>query len=61
MNRVTKSMQWGGRQLTLETGEIARQASGAVMVNMDDTVVLVTVVGALNAKAGQDWFPLTVD
>jgi len=54
-------MQWGERQLTLETGEIARQASGAVLVNMDDTVVLVTVVGAPNAKAGQDWFPLTVD
>jgi len=61
MNRVTKTMQWGERQLTLETGEIARQASGAVLVNMDDTVVLVTVVGAPNAKAGQDWFPLTVD
>jgi polyribonucleotide nucleotidyltransferase len=54
-------MNWGGRQLTLETGEIARQASGAVMVNMDDTVVLVTVVGNRNAKPGQDWFPLTVD
>jgi len=54
-------MQWGERQLTLETGEIARQASGAVLVNMDDTVVLVTVVGAPSAKAGQDWFPLTVD
>jgi polyribonucleotide nucleotidyltransferase len=54
-------MQWGERQLTLETGEIARQASGAVLVNMDDTVVLVTVVAAPNAKAGQDWFPLTVD
>jgi polyribonucleotide nucleotidyltransferase len=54
-------MQWGERQLTLETGEIARQASGAVLVNIDDTVVLVTVVAAPNAKAGQDWFPLTVD
>lgn len=61
MNRITKTMQWGDCQLTLETGEIARQASGAVLVNMDDTVVLVTVVGAPNAKAGQDWFPLTVD
>ncbi|HEV7803277.1 MAG TPA: polyribonucleotide nucleotidyltransferase [Burkholderiales bacterium] len=61
MKRVTKTMNWGGRQLTLETGEIARQASGAVMVNMDDTVVLVTVVGNRNAKPGQDWFPLTVD
>ena len=61
MNKVTKTMQWGERTLTLETGEIARQASGAVMVNMDDTVVLVSVVGRPDAKAGQDWFPLTVD
>ncbi|HEY0337469.1 MAG TPA: polyribonucleotide nucleotidyltransferase, partial [Burkholderiales bacterium] len=61
MKRVTKSMNWGGRQLTLETGEIARQATGAVLVNFEDTVVLVTVVGDRNAKAGQDWFPLTVD
>jgi polyribonucleotide nucleotidyltransferase len=52
---------WGRHQLTLETGEIARQASGAVMVTMEDTVVLVTVVGARNAKPGQDFFPLTVD
>ena len=52
---------WGRHQLTLETGEIARQASGAVMVTMEDTVVLVTVVGARNAKSGQDFFPLTVD
>jgi polyribonucleotide nucleotidyltransferase len=61
MTRVTKTMNWGGRQLTLETGEIARQATGAVLVNYDDTVVLVTVVGNRNAKPGQDWFPLTVD
>src|SRR6201990_2627330 len=61
MNRVSKSINWGGRQLTLETGEIARQATGAVLVNYDDTVVLVTVVGAPSAKAGQDFFPLTVD
>jgi polyribonucleotide nucleotidyltransferase len=61
MKRVTKTINWGGRQLTLETGEIARQATGAVLVNMDDTVVLVTVVGDRNAKPGQDWFPLTVD
>jgi polyribonucleotide nucleotidyltransferase len=61
MKRVTKSLNWGGRQLTLETGEIARQATGAVLVNMEDTVVLVTVVGNRDAKAGQDWFPLTVD
>ncbi len=52
---------YGRQQLTLETGEIARQAGGAVMVSLDDTVVLVTVVAARNAKAGQDFFPLTVD
>ena len=52
---------YGRHQLTLETGEIARQASGAVMVSMDDTVVLVTVVGSKNAAAGKDFLPLTVD
>jgi polyribonucleotide nucleotidyltransferase len=56
-----KTLQWGQHTLTIETGEIARQASGAVMVTMDDTVVLATVVGAKNAKPGQDFFPLTVD
>jgi polyribonucleotide nucleotidyltransferase len=61
MKRVTKSLNWGARRLTLETGEIARQATGAVLVNMDDTVVLVTVVGDRSAKPGQDFFPLTVD
>ncbi|MEY4597511.1 MAG: polyribonucleotide nucleotidyltransferase [Pseudomonadota bacterium] len=61
MNPVKKTLMWGRHQLTLETGEIARQASGAVMVTMEDTVVLVTVVGARNAKPGQDFFPLTVD
>jgi polyribonucleotide nucleotidyltransferase len=52
---------YGRHQLTLETGEIARQASGAVMVSMDDTVVLVTVVGSKSAAAGKDFLPLTVD
>ncbi|MBX9964090.1 MAG: polyribonucleotide nucleotidyltransferase [Burkholderiales bacterium] len=61
MNLVRKTIQYGRHQLTLETGEIARQASGAVMVNMDDTVVLVTVVGKKDAAPGQDFFPLTVD
>ncbi len=61
MKPVTKTLTWGRQRLTLETGEIARQASGAVLVNMDDTVVLVTVVAARSAKPGQDWFPLTVD
>ncbi|MGQ0749123.1 MAG: polyribonucleotide nucleotidyltransferase [Betaproteobacteria bacterium] len=52
---------WGRHSLTLETGEIARQATGAVMVNMEDTVVLVTVVGAKSAATGKDFLPLTVD
>ncbi len=56
-----KTIQWGQHTLTLETGEVARQASGAVMVTMDDTVVLATVVGQKSAKPGQDFFPLTVD
>jgi polyribonucleotide nucleotidyltransferase len=61
LKAIKKSITYGSHQLTLETGEIARQAHGAVMVTMDDTVVLVTVVGAKNAKHGQDFFPLTVD
>ncbi len=61
MKPIKKSIVYGRHQLTLETGEIARQAHGAVMVTMDDTVVLVTVVGAKNVKQGQDFFPLTVD
>ncbi len=61
MNPVKKTLMWGRHQLTLETGEIARQASGAVLVTMEDTVVLVTAVAARNAKPGQDFFPLTVD
>jgi polyribonucleotide nucleotidyltransferase len=61
LNPIKKSITYGRHQLTLETGEIARQAHGAVIVTMDDTVVLVTVVGAKNAKPGQDFFPLTVD
>jgi polyribonucleotide nucleotidyltransferase len=59
--KVTKSFQYGRHTVTLETGEIARQADGAVMVNMDDTVVLVTVVAKRDVKPGQDFFPLTVD
>jgi polyribonucleotide nucleotidyltransferase len=59
--KVTKSFQYGNHQVSLETGEIARQASGAVMVSMDGTVVLVTVVAATKGREGQDFFPLTVD
>jgi polyribonucleotide nucleotidyltransferase len=58
---VKKTITWGRHRLTLETGEIARQATGAVMVNMEDTVVLVTVVGQKTAVPGQDFLPLTVD
>ena len=60
-NKVTKSFQYGQHQVVIETGEIARQASGAVLVSVEDTVILATVVGAKTAKAGQDFFPLTVD
>jgi polyribonucleotide nucleotidyltransferase len=60
-NKVSKTFQWGQHTVTMETGEIARQSGGAVMVNIDDTVVLATVVGSKNAKPGQDFFPLTVD
>lgn len=60
-NKVTKTFQYGQHQVTLETGEIARQASGAVMVSIGDTVVLATVVAREDVKPGQDFFPLTVD
>jgi polyribonucleotide nucleotidyltransferase len=58
---IRKSIPLGHHTLTLETGEIARQAHGAVMVTLDDTCVLVTVVGRKDVKPGQDFFPLTVD
>ena len=61
MAKVSKTFQYGNHQVTLETGEIARQASGAVVVNVDGTVVLVTAVAAKSAREGQDFFPLTVD
>lgn len=60
-NKVRKSIQYGAHELVLETGEIARQADGAVMVSYGDTAVLVTVVGKTDVKEGQDFFPLTVD
>ena len=61
LTSIKKSFTYGAHTVTLETGEIARQSSGAVMVNMDDTVILATVVAKTEAKAGQDFFPLTVD
>ena len=60
-NIAKKTFTYGAHQVTLETGEIARQAGGAIMVSVDDTVVLVSVVGNKTAKPGQDFFPLTVD
>ncbi len=61
MNPIKKSFQYGAHTVTLETGEIARQASGAVIVSMGDTVVLVTAVGLKRGAEGRDFFPLTVD
>jgi polyribonucleotide nucleotidyltransferase len=61
LSHFKKTIAFGNHQLTIETGEIARQASGAVMISLDDTTVLVTVVGRKDAKPEQDFFPLTVD
>ena len=61
LNPVKKSFSYGAHTVTLETGEIARQAHGAVLVNMDETVILATVVAAREARPGQEFFPLTVD
>ena len=60
MNPIVKKFKYGNHTVTLETGRVARQASGAVLVSMDSTVVLCTVVGAKEAKSGQDFFPLSV-
>ena len=56
-----KEIAWGGQLLVLETGKVARQADGAVMARLGDTIVLCTAVGARNVKPGQDFFPLTVN
>ncbi len=61
MNPITKTFQYGQHSVKLETGEIARQASGAVMASMGDTIVLATVVGNKGLRPGKDFFPLTVD
>lgn len=61
MSKVTKSFEYGAHHVTLETGEIARQADGAVIINMAGTVVLVTVVARKEAMPGKDFFPLTID
>ena len=60
-NKVTKTFQWGSNTVRMETGEIARQSGGAVLLDIDGTVVLATVVAKSEGKAGQDFFPLTVD
>jgi polyribonucleotide nucleotidyltransferase len=61
VNPIKKTFSYGAHQVTFETGEIARQAHGAVICSMEDTVVLATVVAAKEPRVGQDWFPLTVD
>jgi polyribonucleotide nucleotidyltransferase len=61
VNPIKKSFQYGSHTVTFETGEIARQASGAVMVSMGDTIVFVTAVGLKRGSEGRDFFPLTVD
>ncbi len=61
MAKITKTFQYGKHQVSIETGEIARQASGSVMVSIDGTVVLVTAVANKTAREGLDFFPLTVD
>ncbi|MFO7190370.1 MAG: polyribonucleotide nucleotidyltransferase [Pseudomonadota bacterium] len=58
---IRKTFKYGEHTVTIETGEVARQATGAVMINMDDTVVLCTVVASKEPRPGQDFFPLTVD
>ncbi len=60
-NYFRKELDWGGRKLVLETGKIARQADGAVLASYGETIVLCTAVGARTARAGQDFFPLTVN
>lgn len=61
MTSIRKQFQYGDHTVTLETGEIARQADGAVMISMGDTVVLATVVARTEAAPGRDFFPLTVN
>ncbi len=60
-NYFRKELDWGGRKLVLETGKMARQADGAVLARLGDTIVLCTAVGVRSTKPGQDFFPLTVN
>jgi len=61
LNPVIKEFQYGDQKVTLETGRVAKQSSGAVLISIGDVVVLCTVVGAKSARPGQDFFPLTVN
>jgi len=61
VQKLTKTFQYGGHEVTIETGRIARQATGSVMVTMGDTAVLVTAVGQKEAEPGRPFFPLTVN
>ena len=61
LNPVTKTFQFGDQEVSIETGKVAKQATGSVVVTIGDTVVLTTVVGAKTPRAGQDFFPLTVN
>ena len=61
MNPTVKEFKYGSHNIKIETGKVAKQSTGSVMVYMDDTVVLTTVVGAKSARPGQDFFPLTVN
>ncbi|MGH8195229.1 MAG: polyribonucleotide nucleotidyltransferase, partial [Woeseiaceae bacterium] len=61
MNSIKKTFQYGEHAVSIETGAVARQADGAVLVNMADTIVLVTAVGRKTAEPGRDFFPLTVN
>ena len=61
MNHVIKKFQFGDQEVVMETGEVARQASSAIMISIGDTVLLVSAVGKKDAKPGQDFFPLTIN
>jgi len=61
LNPIIKKFQFGGHEVAIETGKVAKQATGSVVVTMGNTVVLTTVVGAKNPRPGQDFFPLTVN
>ena len=61
MNPIIKEFEYGKHNIRIETGKIAKQSTGSVMVYMDDTAVLTTVVGAKTMRPGQDFFPLTVN